>query len=173
LIHSVIISFAEVSSHYLHVSNLTDSNTMPEYSVFEEIVSSYHQVKAQLTSGIKQQSLGNFASPPRCYTINHPNDEGKRKGQGNDSHDNKKQRGDDSKGWLKYTGNKKYPDLPKLTHCRMCKEFVTLGLTCPKSHQKECRFGVHVHFDQLTAADKKIVTDYCQASRTLSLSHKG
>ena len=41
LLHSIIISFIEVSSHYLHVSNLTDNNTMPEYAVFEEIISTY------------------------------------------------------------------------------------------------------------------------------------
>ena len=41
-IYSIII-IAEVSSHYLYISNLTDSNTMLEYSIFKNIIGTYYK----------------------------------------------------------------------------------------------------------------------------------
>ena len=55
----------------------------------------------------------------------------------------------------------------------MCKEFVTLGLSCPQSNKKECLHGVHVKHRKLKADDKKIINDYCSKSRTLSIAHQG
>ena len=169
------MSFAEVSSHYLYISNLADNDTLPEHLAHEDVIRNFNQIKSQLTSGMKQQSLGNFASPPRCYTLIHPQkDDNKRKnGGGRDGTGGKKPRSDGETGWLRYKGHKKYPDLPSLSSCRMCKEHVTVGLKCPKGNQKECRYGVHVPFHQLTPADKKILTDSVANSRSLSFKREG
>ena len=147
---------------------------MPNKSTCEEISDNFQQIKVQLTSGIKQQSLGNFTSPPCCYTIMvQSKEESKQKYQDIESSGNKQQQSNADKGQLKYTGPKKYLDVPSLSNYCMCKEFVTVSFLYPKSHQKEYRFSMHVHFDQLTAADKKIMTEFCRNSHNLSLSHTG
>ena len=169
------MSFAEVSSHYLHISNLADNETLPEYSVHEDVIRNFNQIKSQLTSGMKQQSLGNFASPPRCYTLIYPqkNDSKRKNGVGQDGTGGKKPRSDGETGWLCYKGHKKYPYLPSLSSCRMCKEYITVGLKYSKGNQKEWRYGVHVPLHQLTPVDKKIVTDYVTNSRSLSFKREG
>ena len=55
----------------------------------------------------------------------------------------------------------------------MCKEFVTLGLSCLQSNKKECRYGAHVKHGELKAADKNVINEYCSNSRTLSIAHQG
>ena len=168
LLHSIIVGFAEVSSHYQHVNTLADLNEMPSFSVYEGLVDSFKMVKLHLTSGLKQQSLGNFTSPPRSYTLTCNEDK-----KGKDGSNKKARTTESETGWLKYTGHKKFPDLPPLRECRMCKEYVTIGMSCAKRNHPRCRYGVHVSFQRLTKEDKRIISEYCNNSRTLSLALEG
>ena len=167
--HSIIVGFAEVANHYEHVNTLADSDIMPPYSVHAALEDSFNMVKTQLTSGLKQQSLGNFTSPPRSYAITCG--EGKRKSK--ESSNKKARITENETGWLRYTGHKKFPYLPSLRDCRMCKECVTIGLSCAKSNQARCRYGVHVSYQRLTREDKRIIGDYCSNNRTISLALEG
>lgn len=137
---------------------------MPSLSAHEILIESFKLIKMHLASGLKQQSLGNFTSPPRSCTLACGDYKKKKEGG------NKRACNDDVEtGRLRYAGNKKFPDLPSLQECRMCKECVTIGLSYVKSNQTRCRYGVHVSYQRLTREDKKIITDYCSNSRTLAL----
>ena len=152
---------------------------MPSFHVYEGLLDSFQMVKLHLTSGLKQQSLGNFSSPPRFYTLTCGGDK-KRKEPGGE--DRKKKDGGNKKprlaqtetGWLRYTGYKKFPDLPVLrNNCRLCKEYVTIGLSCSSSNLARCRYGVHVAYKQLSREDKGIIDLYCSKSRSLTLALEG
>ena len=152
---------------------------MPKYEFFAPMLDLWESTKSKLNSGLDQESLGSFLSPPRCYLLAHPPDN---KEKGNKGDNKKRPRTDDTsssskrhrtcqgtRGWLKYSGRDRFPTLPTLTNnCRMCKEFIIQGMQCSKDNQSHCKFGVHVQYSDLTREDKAIVDDYVARSRTLS-----
>ena len=167
MFHGLISGFAKLSSDIENIIN-AGNNVLPPFSQYAELIHEADAYIAAMKTGIKQSSLGHFASPPHSYQLfsNSTSKDKKKHEKTNDEPDAKRSRQDDT-GYITFSGTSlAKANLPKLQDGKvLCKEYVICGKNC--SQKGNCRWGLHLQYRDLFPQDKDKLDRWISNSRTL------
>jgi len=167
--YGIISGFAKLALDIENIMKMSEDVTVA-YLKYTKLKGKAEVYIASIKLGMKQLSLGYFASPPHSYQLfNQPKEINYKKNREKDQENNndpKRFKTDDT-GYIVFSGTSPAKaNLPKLHDGKvLCKEYVICGRNC--SYKGNCRWGLHLQYRDLFHEDKEKLDKWISNSYTL------